>query len=119
VLLCVIAGMVAYNVGLTQGLARAGGEPGAAAYAYGWHHPWGFGLPFFPGFLLIFLWFAVLRGLWWGGRYRFGGGWHRRGGFPPEAFEEWHRQAHAREKGQQGADDSDRRGRPADLDDRV
>ena len=71
------------------------GAMGYTPYAYGWHRPWGFGFfPFFP-FLFILLWFVLLRGFFWRGRY---GGWHGYydEGVPPR-FEEWHRRAHQRD----------------------
>jgi hypothetical protein len=105
----------AYQAGLARGLAEGGqvaapgqgvppgqGQPGPRPYPYYGpyygHGPWGFGFGFF-GFLFpllfIFLIFALLRGLFWGG-WRGGppgayGGWGR--GVPP-MFEEWHRRAH-------------------------
>ena len=93
-------GVAAYNAGVAQGLAEASRAAGTAnvpaPYIYAWPRPWGFGLfpffPFFP-FLFIFLWFVLLRGLWWRGSR--GWGWQD-GGVPPR-FEEWHRRAHERE----------------------
>jgi hypothetical protein len=116
IVLCAIAGMFAYNLGLSEGLARAGSDPGAAVSAARWHRPWIF--PFFPGLLFVFLWFVVLRALWWGGPYRRGYGWHGPNRFSHDVFDEWHRQAHAGEKDNAGADDPDRRGRQTDRPDR-
>lgn len=63
---------------------------------YGWHRPWGFGFLFIP--LFFAFWFFVVRGLFWRrGRY-YGGGCGPRG-----RFDEWHRQAHARDEGGAGA----------------
>lgn len=79
---------IAYNLGLSQGLA----EVGAESSAYRWHGHWGFGP--FPGlFFLIFLMMAI-RGLWW----RPWGHWSYYGPRPDprDRFEEWHRQAHER-----------------------
>ena len=107
-MLSAIAGIVAYNIGLSYGLAEGLAAQGTALppYAYGWYRPWGFGFGF--PFLFVLLWFVVLRGLWWGGhRWRHGyyPGPH---GVPP-AFDDWHRQAHERMKESPSADDSGRR----------
>ena len=123
--LVTLAGIIAYNVGVSHGVAQtaiaqavSGQTPQAPiapppyAYPYwGWHRPWGFGFGF-PFFLLfIFLWFAVFRGLFWGwgGRY-----WRHRyymgpAGIPP-AFDEWHRRAHEQMKEGPSADPAGRRG---------
>jgi len=93
-----LVGVLAYNAGVTHGIAQAGqaaGAPGAfVPYAYGWYRPWGFGL-FFP-FLFFGLWILALRGLFWGGAWRrhrcYGGGYYD---LPP-TFDEWHRRAHER-----------------------
>lgn len=71
VLLSVAAGTIAYNIGLSQGLAQSAVADGTSIppYAYGWHRPWGFAFPL----LFIFLWFALARGLWW-----WGGPWRHR-----------------------------------------
>jgi hypothetical protein len=91
-------GFYSYNLGVAHGIAESG-RIAAAPVAGGvptvvyWPHPWGFGFfPFFP-LLFFFLFFFVLRGLFWragcwGGRYRYYDG-------VPPAFEEWHRRAHA------------------------
>ena len=114
-LLAVTAG-IAYNVGLSQGVAQtvitqapSGQVPVVPPYAYGWYRPWGFGFGF-PFFLLfIFLWFGLLRGLFWGG-----GRWRHRYYMDahgvPLTFDEWHRRAHERMKEAPSADDSGRRG---------
>jgi len=91
-------GIGAYNAGVAQGLAESGrliaAPPAGAPYVYVWHRPWGFGFfPFFP-LLFLFLFFFVVRGLLWRGRWH--GGWHYRHDGVPPAFEEWHRRAHAR-----------------------
>ena len=122
-----VSASVAYNVGVSHGVAQTavaqavtgqGSGSGQApvvlppyAYGYGWHRPWGFGFGF-PFFLLfIFLWFGVFRGLFWGwGGHR----WRHRydvgaGGVPP-SFDEWHRRAHEQMKEGPSADDSGRRG---------
>jgi hypothetical protein len=123
-LLTVLAAVVAYNVGVSHGaaqqfVAQAGqsvqAAPGAPPvypypypYPYGWHRPWGFGFGF-PILFFVLIWFLVIRGLFWGRRWRHGyydGGWQ---GVPP-AFDHWHRQAHQQMKEQPPADDSGRRG---------
>jgi hypothetical protein len=48
-----------------------------------------FGFFFFP--LAIFLFFGLMRALFWRGRSGRGGPW---GGDPRARFDEWHRQAH-------------------------
>ncbi len=107
--LIVIVGLVvlgAYQAGLAVG---AGGGPGTAAaaapyamryWAFGWGGPFffhPFGLLF--GLFFLFLLFWLVRALVWGGpggrghhgdRY---GSWEDR---RREAFEAWHRDAHAR-----------------------
>jgi hypothetical protein len=122
----VFVGVIAYNVGMSHGLAQgavaqAGGAvapypyPYPYPYAYGWHRPSGFGFPF----LLLFFafWFLVFRRAWWGGPWRRHPYW--RGPYgpygvdfqppqPPPAFDDWHRQAHERMKEPPRADDSGR-----------
>ncbi len=124
-LLTALAAVVAYNVGVDHGAAQqqlvaqagqsAQAAPGAPPaypypypYPYGWHRPWGFGFGF-PILFFVLIWFVVIRGLFWGRRWRHGyyyGGWH---GVPP-AFDDWHRQAHQQMKEQPSADDPGRRG---------
>src|SRR3989442_15895093 len=90
---------LAYNAGVAQGVAQSGQTvtpPGGGPYPYGpyygpsWHHP--FGLGFF-GFLFpllfIFLFFGLLRGLFW---HSWGGYRHCGRGAPPE-LEDWQRRA--------------------------
>jgi hypothetical protein len=99
-------GYYSYNMGVAQGIAESGrvatapGAAGSPVVVY-WPRPWGFGFfPFFPIFplLFLFLFFFLLRGLFWRGAWGrgcWGPGYHRyRDGVPP-AFEEWHRRAHA------------------------
>jgi hypothetical protein len=108
-------GLVAYNMGVAQGLAigahAAPVEQDARVAMqhygyYGWH-PWGFGFGgfgFFIPFLFFGFWFFALRLLFWGGPWRrhgYGryGRWDRYGDGPrdlPPGFEEWHRRAHDR-----------------------
>jgi hypothetical protein len=97
-------GIGAYNAGLAQGIAESGrmiaAPPAGTPYVYVWPRPWGFG--FFPFFPIVFfvLFFFLVRGLLWRGRWH--GGWgYRYGGVPP-AFEEWHRRAHAGQSSSMG-----------------
>ena len=88
-ILTIGATAVAYNVGLSQGLAQAGTAAAEAApYPYHWHHGWGVG-PFFPLLFIVF-WLLLFRGLWWGPWRYYGGPYHR------DRFDEWHRRAHER-----------------------
>jgi hypothetical protein len=102
-------GAVAYQVGVSHGLALrppvvaappAAGGPAAIpgpyvypAYPYGYYRPWRFG--FFGPFLFVLFWFVIFRGM-----FRMGGGWPRwHHGDPdywPGRFDEWHRRAHER-----------------------
>jgi len=87
----------AYNAGVANGIAESGrmiaAPPVGAPYVYVWPRPWGFGFfPFFPILFFLFFFFVV-RAMLWPGRSH-GGWWRRYGGVPP-AFEEWHRRAHA------------------------
>jgi hypothetical protein len=108
-LLLVVAGAVgiggyAYNLGVAQGVADSGKivapPAGAVPFVYGapwmFYRPWGFGFGalgcLFP-LLFFFLFFALVRGVFWGGRGWRGGHRHWEGGAPP-MFQEWHRQAH-------------------------
>ena len=99
------AGMYGYNLGIAHGIVERGAAavaaPGTAVPVVIWPRPWGFGFGFFPFFPLLFIlfWFFVARALFW--RAAWGGAWRGRGrgcGYDrvPPAFEEWHRQAHAR-----------------------
>jgi hypothetical protein len=90
-------GIGAYNAGVAHGIAESGrliAAPAAGTpYVYVWPRPWGVGFfPFFP-ILFLVLFFFVVRGLVWRGRWH-GGGRYRYDGIPP-MFEEWHRRAHA------------------------
>ena len=92
--------VVAYNAGLSQGVAQV--STGAATvappppYPYGWHRPLGI-WPLFP-LMFIFFWAFVARGFWWGwGPRRY---WQRGYGLDDrERFDEWHRRAHDQMKG--------------------
>jgi hypothetical protein len=92
---------LAYNAGVAHGLAQSGqtvAPPGGGPYPYGpyygpyMHGPFGFGFfgLLFP-LLFIFLFFGLLRGLFWHSWGGYGHHWGR--GVPPE-FEEWHRRVH-------------------------
>ena len=74
---------VAYNAG-TQHAVTDGGRvfttPANAQVVY--VRPWGFGFGFFLPFLFIALFFAVLRGMFWRGRYH---RWHHHGQCGPGA----------------------------------
>jgi hypothetical protein len=106
-ILLAIVGVIAYNVGWSDGLATQVPAGTAAApppyyYGYGPHmFGWGFGI--FGFFWLLF----VVFGLLWlfriafFGRRHWGGGWGYKGGhgygMPPgidERMQEWHKRAH-------------------------
>ena len=107
VLAAVAIGSVAYEAGVSHGIAlqppvavappAAGAPPVAPGpypyYPYGYYRPWRFG--FFGPLLFVFFWIFLLRGIFF-----WGGGWRRRwhGGpdYWPQRFDEWHRQAHDR-----------------------
>jgi hypothetical protein len=108
VILALVVGLWAYDLGLSRGLAQQLPPPAPGVYPWAYYRPWGFG-PVFPLFFLVF-WFFVIRfafrgplGRWRGGPWR--GGW----GSPypgqladvPPAFEEWHRRAHAADRDRQ------------------
>jgi hypothetical protein len=105
ILILLIGGAIAvgaYDAGIAQGAAQvvvpaAGGAAPAVAY-YGRPYGWGFG--FFPfGFLVpifgLFLFFALMRALIWGGRGYGHHGWYSdsQTGVPGR-FEDWHKRAH-------------------------
>ena len=100
-LLAVAVGFWAYQAGVANGIEQSGkivippsGGPYPYPYPYyGWHRPWGFGFFFVPLFFVF--WFLVVRGLFWR-RAWYGGGCGPRG-----RFDEWHRQAHARDAGEE------------------
>jgi hypothetical protein len=111
VILLVIVGVIAYNVGWADGanthLPAVTQGDGAPAYYYGYH-------PFFAGFgilwflLILFGIFWLFRLAFWGfaGRRMMGGGWGRYGrgwGYGPgqgrwgsfeERAQDWHRKQH-------------------------
>ena len=99
------AGVYVYNLGVAQGLADSGKlvapVPGGVPYPYYGgpflFRPLGFGFGFlgcvFP-LLFLLLFFGMLRGIVWRGRWALGGHhghWDK--GAPP-MFEEWHRKMH-------------------------
>ena len=111
-IVAVVVGVAAYNLGMSNGLARsaqlvaapavqpgiAPGAPGAPVfvypYPYGWYRPWGFGFGFLFPLLFFGFWFLVVRTLFWRGRWH--RGWHERS--VPPSFDEWHRRAHEQMK---------------------
>ena len=122
ILVLVGVGVVAYNLGVSQGLEASGqvvadGDRGPYIGGYG-----GYGIGFgFFGLLFPLLFLLLLFGLFraafrggWGGHDRYygrpgpwmgsgpggpggPGGWQ--GGPPPPMFEEWHRRAHGEGSG--------------------
>ena len=112
VVLIVVAGVLgiagyAYNIGLTQGMATnikfEVPATGAVPYPY-YYRP--FGMHAFGGFgflsclvplFVFFVFFSVMRMVFW--RARWGGMHHRKweGGVPPMA-EEWHRKMHEQQQ---------------------
>jgi hypothetical protein len=87
ILLALVVGGIAYNIGVTQGIEQSGKvvtAPGGPYPHHGWHRPWGFGFFFFPLFFIAF-WFLIARGLFWRGGCGYG-----------SRLDEWHRGAHER-----------------------
>ena len=104
-LLALVVGVVAYNLGFSQGLAQHVAAPPPGAYPWP-AHAWGVG--FFPVLFFVLFWFLALRLVFWGfvGRraWRYGRGCgpgygygYGGGGLPP-VFDEWHRRAHERDR---------------------
>jgi len=102
-LLAAVVGFWAYQAGVAHGIEQSGkivvqppgGAEGPYPYPYpyyGWHRPWGFGFLFVPLFFVF--WIVVVRSLFWRR------GWYGGGCGPRGSFEEWHRQAHARDAGE-------------------
>jgi hypothetical protein len=91
ILVGIAVGVGAYNAGLHQGLEESGrtGEVVRVVGHGGGFFP--FGLILFPLFLLGI--FALMRGMFWRGRWDGPGPghWGERG---PARFEEWHRRQH-------------------------
>ena len=79
IVLVALAGAIAYNIGIQQGIAQSGKVVAAPAGPYpypyyGWH-PWGFGGWFFFPLFFFALWFLIVRGIFWrGGGHRYGYG---------------------------------------------
>lgn len=108
-ILLVIVGVIAYNVGWSDGVAThlpSGAQAAAPGYYYGYGpHFWGAGFGifgFFFALFILFIVFGLLRLAFFGRMFR-GGGWgyghggygHR--GVPPaidERMQEWHKRAH-------------------------
>src|SRR5262245_7272048 len=90
--------VVAYNVGLSEGLARAAASVSAAAPSapgapyYGWHRPWGFGFGFLFPLLFFMVWIFLFRGFYW----RPWGPWYYGRPRFRDDLDEWHRRAHER-----------------------
>jgi hypothetical protein len=106
VVVLAVVGVIAYNVGWSDGLAThvPAGTAEAPQYYYGYGpHPFwgGFGILWF--FFIVFGLFWLFRIAFFGRRH-WGGGWGYKGGsghgFPPaqngldERMQEWHRRAH-------------------------
>ena len=94
VAIALVVGAVAYQLGLSQGLATTIPAGAAPVAYYGYPH-WGFGFGFlgllFPLFFL-FLIFGALRAAMWGGRGGYGcKGWGTSG---RHRIEELHRELH-------------------------
>jgi len=88
---------IAYNAGIARGVAESGKitPPPSGVTPYPYYgpfygfHPFGFGF-LFP-LLFFFIFFGLLKGLFW----RPWGGYHGQyGKGVPPMFEEWHRRAH-------------------------
>jgi len=108
-ILLAIVGLIAYNVGWSDGVAThlPAGTAAAPPYYYGYGPQfWGAGFGIFGFFWLLFIvfvLFGLLRFAFFGRRFR-GGGWgygHGGGyghhGVPPaidERMQEWHKRAH-------------------------
>ena len=108
-ILLAVVGVIAYNVGWSDGLAThvPAGTAVAPPYNYGYGDHLGFGIFGFFWFLfIVFGLFWLLRFAFFGGR-QWGGGWGYRGGFgkggcghgmPPgvdQRLQEWHKRAHS------------------------
>lgn len=111
--LLAIVGVVAYNVGWSDGVAThlPAGSAAAPPYYYGYEpHLWGGGFAIFGIFWLLFILFVffgllrlaffgrMFRGGGSGGRWCYGpGGGSGHHGIPPaidERMQEWHKRAH-------------------------
>lgn len=99
-----IVGVIAYNVGWSEGLSTHVPEVAAVAppYYYGYGPHFGFGIFGFLWFLFVaFVLFSLLRFAFFGRRRWGGHGWGHNGGYghgvPPaidERMQEWHKRAH-------------------------
>ena len=95
-------GVYVYNAGVAQGLAQSGKieTPGTAVvpvpYYAPYYWPLGFGcFALFVPLFFLFLFFALLRGLFWRRRWWGGGGPHGYNGeHVPPMVQEWHRKMH-------------------------
>ena len=103
-ILLTIVGVIAYNIGWSDGLAThvpAGTAVAPPDYYYGYGPHWGFGIFGFFWFLFVlFIFFGLLRFAFFGRRH-WGGGWGYKGGqghgMPSgidERMQEWHKRAH-------------------------
>jgi len=103
----VLGGLIAvgaYDAGASQAVLQAvPAASGAPVVYYGHPYGYGWGFGFFPfGFLFpifgIFLFFALLRGIFggWGRGYYGHRGWYGDGQQHdvPSRFDEWHKRAH-------------------------
>jgi hypothetical protein len=102
VVVALAVGSVAYNAGVSHGVAMSASAQGAPAGTlppvYYGYRPWGFGFGFGP-FWFLLLWVLLLRGVCWGGGWRHRR-WYRHDPYDaPPAFEDWHRRAHERMDG--------------------
>ena len=114
-ILLVIVGAIAYNIGWSDGVNTHLPEAAQGSVAPGYYYGAGFH-PFFAGFgilwflLILFGIFWLFRLAFWGfaGRRMMGGGWgYGRGwGYGPGSFEErakeWHSRQHSEQGGQGG-----------------
>ncbi|HUY73953.1 MAG TPA: hypothetical protein VMW11_05540 [Candidatus Dormibacteraeota bacterium] len=103
----VIVGVIAYNVGWSDGVSThlPAGTAAAPPYYYGYGpHAFGWGFGIFGFFLFLFfvfclfglLRFALFGRRMWGGGWGYGHGGHGHG-MPPaidERMQEWHKRAH-------------------------
>ena len=101
--------MMAYNAGISAGVASGGAETAARGYYWGWHGP-GFLWPLFWVAFMVFIFRGACwrRHYWYGGPYR--SGWYGPRPADDDEMEQWHRRAHERMKDEQPANDPDRRG---------
>ncbi|MDQ2942666.1 MAG: hypothetical protein M3R21_03235 [Candidatus Dormibacteraeota bacterium] len=103
-ILLAAVGVIAYNVGWSEGLATHMPDGAAAAppyyYGYGPHFfGWGFGVLWF--LFIVFAIFWLFRLAFFGRRHWGGGGWGYKSGYghgvPPgidERMQDWHKRAH-------------------------